>query len=1146
MPSRPPQDRAAREQALDPTTSFIVQAPAGSGKTGLLTQRFLTLLAGVREPEEIVAITFTKKAAAEMRNRILDALRRAASIRDLADRANWEEGLHAKRTRELAEAALKHDRKQKWELLKNPQRLRIQTIDSFNAALTRQMPLLTRLGAQPAIVEDARDHLLEAARIVLEPPNSDAPDERPWREAVTALHGHLDGDLARARALIASMLTSRDQWIWHVADGKPGLSRQALEGALERAVREELALVVAAFPAVELARALDLLQIAASNLRDGDKAGSDNARAIIAGAEAAAGGVAADAEPASLPVWRGLSTLLLTGDGALRSPKGINANLGFPPDAANAPHKKALQDLLAGLDDGLAARLERVRILPPTTYSEDHWALLGALADLLPRAVAALETVFAAEGEVDFAEVSLRALSALRDGELPTDLALALDHRISHLLVDEFQDTSVNQLHLIERLTEGWAAGDGRTLFVVGDPMQSIYRFRKAEVGLFMQAMAAGIGSVPLTTLKLTENFRSQAALVAWTNASFEALFPRQADPANGAVPFAAATAHNAAEAGDAVRVHPLFDPDPAVEAALVCTLVKQALDEGHESVAILVSARAHLRAIMPALKAAGITPRVTDIEPLRERPMVRDLVALTRALLHRADRTAWLAVLRAPWCGLPLGALLAHIEHRALEPDDAARLARVEKVFEAARAQHRRVPLKRLVESAWLALGGPACARDQEDLADARAYFAFLSAHDVAGDLDDPAALDELMQELFAPPAPDADARVQVLTMHKAKGLEFDSVILPGLQKIGGRDEAQLLRWLDRPSTQQTEGLDLMMAALAATGADRDPIYAYVGELARQQRAAEQLRQLYVATTRPKRRLHLIGQATLAKEGVKLPRTGSLLRAMWDVTAGAFEAAAAGAVPPEAKAEEGTPIQRFRRLPKAWKLPALPPAIAALPTPEFEDDDDYLPFDWVGQTTRVVGIVVHRLLQRIAEDGIELYAQPLLSWNPDKPEVLSTETKTDPRIATKRAARIASLWPAAEALLVKEGLADAARAQALASVKQAITRTLEDPAGRWILSPHPRAASELELSVVSGGRVVALRIDRVFGDGKKRWVVDFKASSVEGSGIERFLEQQAERYAAQLARYAAATGDASAPTRSALYFPQLGRLKRT
>ena len=1161
MPSRHPHDRQAREQALEPTKSFIVQAPAGSGKTGLLTQRFLKLLSGVAVPEEIVAITFTKKAAAEMRNRILDALKRAASLPDLADRGDQQESLHAKRTRELAEAALKHDRQQAWELLKNPQRLRIQTIDSFNAALTRQMPLLTRLGAQPAIVEDAGEHFLEAARLSLEP-----HDDISWGEAVKALHAHLDGDLGRARELIASMLRSRDQWIWHLAGGAKALSREALEAALERAVRDELALVAAAFGGSERAQALDLLQIAASNLEGSAKEASEPAAAIIAAAEAAAGGAMPDSDPASLPVWQGLSHLLLTASGDLRSPKGVNVGLGFPADAANRAHKTALRELLlrlssppssearsGGMGNHLPSALARVRILPPTEYSEDHWKLLGALADLLPRAVAALETVFASTGEVDFAEVSLRALSALRDGELPTDLALVLDHRISHLLVDEFQDTSVNQMRLLERLTEGWAEGDGRTLFVVGDPMQSIYRFRKAEVALFTWAMAHGIGTVPLTTLKLTENFRSQAPLVGWTNASFAALFPSEADPANGAVPFAAATAHKPSEGGESVTIHPLFDPgtsDGGAEAVLVTKLVQQALAAGHESVAILVSARNHLRAIMPALKAAGITPRVTDIEPLRERPMVRDLVALTRALLHRADRTAWLAVLRAPWCGLPLAALLKHTQHEPLETPDQLRLARVETVFAAARAQHRRVALKRLVEGAWLALGGPACARDPEDLADARAYFAFLSEHDVAGDLDDPASLDELMAELFAPEAPDADKRVQVLTMHKAKGLEFDTVILPGLHRPGGKDEPALLRWLDRPNTGSGHELDLMMAALAATGADRDPIYAYVGELSRQQRAAEQLRQLYVATTRPKRRLHLIGAVTLAKDGAKLPRTGSLLRAMWPIVGPTIEHAAADQVPggrPLA-GDPRSPAQHFRRLPATWTAPARVGApLGATAANEASDEDDYIPFDWVGQTTRAVGIVVHRLLQRIAEDGLERYAEPLLEWDPDDPSSVGAPlgATPDPRTLTKRATRIADLWPAAEALLVREGVEGSERPKALAQVKQAIARTLADPTGRWILSPHQGARSEYAVAGAIDGEVAQARIDRTFLANAVRWVVDFKASTTEGAGRLEFLERELSRHRVQLARYAtllAAGG--GPPVRAALYFPALGAWK--
>src|SRR3954469_1021145 len=117
-------DQQQRDAALDVTRSFIVQAPAGSGKTELLVRRYSKLLEVVEKPEEVVAITFTIKAAAEMRMRVLKNIPNAAEI---------------------------------------GHRLRIHTIDAFCASLTRAMPVVSQFGAQPGVVEDAREHYEDAA-----------------------------------------------------------------------------------------------------------------------------------------------------------------------------------------------------------------------------------------------------------------------------------------------------------------------------------------------------------------------------------------------------------------------------------------------------------------------------------------------------------------------------------------------------------------------------------------------------------------------------------------------------------------------------------------------------------------------------------------------------------------------------------------------------------------------------------------------------------------------------------------------------------------------------------------------------------------------------------------------------------------------
>src|SRR5262249_15577249 len=142
-------------------------------------------------------------------------------------------------------------------------------------------------------------------------------------------------------------------------------------------------------------------------------------------------------------------------------------------------------------------------------YQEEQWQTLEALHHVLRIVVAQLKIVFQQHGKIDYIENSQAALTALGTDDAPTDLTLALDYQIKHILIDEFQDTSNSQYRLLEKITSGWETHDGRTLFLVGDPMQSIYRFREAEVGLFIRARNHGIGQIQLTPLTLSVNFRS-------------------------------------------------------------------------------------------------------------------------------------------------------------------------------------------------------------------------------------------------------------------------------------------------------------------------------------------------------------------------------------------------------------------------------------------------------------------------------------------------------------------------------------------------------------------------------------------------------------------------------------------------------------
>jgi ATP-dependent exoDNAse (exonuclease V) beta subunit len=1108
-----PDDAAARRRALDVTQSFVVQAPAGSGKTELLIQRYLALLAHVDRPERVVAMTFTRKAAAEMLGRILEALRDAG-----ADAAAPTE--HRARTLALAREVLAQDAKFSWNLVAHPARLRVMTIDAFCAAIARQAPLATRLGAPPRFEEHAYPLYLRAARAALD---AAGHGDAAWR----CLLAHLDNDAGRAVALIADLLAKRDQWLKEMVGEDRSAYRAALESVLVAETDGELVAIRNALPADVASRLEAPERYAASNL------GGDAEQALLADhllSCAGAGGLPPPSQSA-LARWQALAHWLLV-KGEARFRKAIDRNGGFPPKGSGAgsvergERNEAMRALLADLAtiQGLAEALDAARHLPPAQYTEGAWALIDALADLLPLVAAHLRLTFDAVGAIDFVEAQIAALAALGSGDAPSELLLRLDYSIDHLLVDEFQDTSFTQIELIKRLTAGWQADDGRTLFAVGDPMQSIYRFREAEVRLFVEAQQRrAIGNVAVLPIVLSRNFRAHDGLVRWVNATFERVLGSANDPWRGIVAFAPAVAAAPAVAGPAVT----FDASTgaAAEAQAVVRHAQAALTEENATVAVLVRARTHLDAILPALRAAGVPYSAVDLDALAQRQAILDLVALTHAIAQPADRLALLSALRAPWCGMPLADLLALVTAADTHPSgslaaligdvDAAAgvspegrecFARLGGILDAAMAARGRTTLSARVRGAWLALCGPATLDDPMDLDAAELYFATLSQHEVAGDVPDWAGFIAALAVLRAAPQAEEAARLQVMTLHRAKGLEFDVVIMPGLARAPNKRDAPLIRWRRRPQ-------GLLLAPMKERGGNADPVYAYLKHLADGEADAELGRLLYVGCTRARRRLHLTAEVSVIERDDgsiewKKPRSGSALARFGEAAEDLLPAAIAAAGDGTTKASPPMLV----RIPRGW---AAPQPQTSVPTcAESATTREIVPFDWARETAKHVGTIAHRLFAQIGREGIA-------TWTAERVARLS--------------ARIGNELGAA-------GVAAADVPAATAQVEAAIAGLLADPRGRWLFSPeHTEARSEWALGGIEDGVTVHVVLDRTFVDGSTRYIVDFKTSTHEGADIEAFLDGEVDRYRQQLARYASILrGLDDRPIRIALYYPLL------
>jgi len=1217
-PAQPP-DQAERSRALDPTRSFLVQAPAGSGKTYLLTQRFLRLLAQAEKPDEIVAITFTNAAAAEMQKRVLDALEKAKD-------APSAEDADAESLPALAKKAMEQAHRLGWKILDQPGQLRITTIDAFCRGLALQSPLswglLSGLGGKLDAVENARDLYRRAAQRALA---LLAGTDSPMRRSIEAVLLWRDNNWKDVEELLVEMLGQRNRWYQEFVFARNNdweALRRRLEAPFHRATRQKLNTLCRMLDRLpgSCDHALRLARLACETI------GKSSPLSLAERAElppSIADSIEAAWLEDAVSAYRDLANFLLIGGGTWR--KRLTATEGFPATPSGRALKVQMTEFLDALaqEPGLEAALGAFQKPMPIGYTEEEWELMQHCFAVLRVAFVELQAVFAETGSVDFVEVAQIALRILEpQNGFPSDLAMRQADAIRHLLIDEFQDTSRNQHQLLARLIAAWPEREGRTCFCVGDPMQSIYGFREAEVELFERTRTHGLDisdGLDTTPFKfdfvpLRANFRTAPSLIADLNGHFQRVFAEDDGSGIRFTPVEAARIPESPQEPEAkTELHVAFtrstrvsvansvsagDPQEtrSVQLDEIVALIRNKLPliveaqrsgAGKLRVAVLGRTKKSLVLIAEALREADIGFRAIELVKLRERPEVLDVLSLMRALLNPVDRTAWLGVLRAPWCGLSLDEL-----HRITSADEtvveatpipvlleerlaalhaekqigtrafvaASRVCRVLRLAAKTRGTAAGSALGTWIESVWKALGGEATV-DAEQKQNLHLLWSALDALpegelDLAGP-----GLDAALEELYALPNPSssADFGVQLMTIHKSKGLEFEIVIVPDLDVEGRKGERTMISWLERGlaepdatenETEYEQLTEFLIAPIQSKGEDPGVAKKWVDGVKREREKQELRRLLYVAATRARDELHLFARPRFSVSQSKdthgtlvLAKPAGLLATAWPALGDAIEerfsawtreleekhastertietlAAQAGSV-----VEMPAPAlpTRLKRLPESFTAPEFPRLNAQTPghgsTAATDDEDSgqvYLRTEG-GLRSRLEGTAIHLLLERLS--------------------LLRQSMSTD-----EAARAIEEALPGIIAAIRQRGL-PLREAQRL--VREALTiarQTLAHPVGAWILTSHPEAAAESRWTGMNAARERHrnLRPDRVFfaphmaaSDTSAEaepvwWIIDYKTSQGKGTNLleetERlaFLATHREQHIDQLAAYA-------------------------
>jgi len=1052
-------DQTQRDQALDVGASYIVQAPAGSGKTELLTQRYLKLLSISDEPENILAMTFTNKAADELKYRVIKSLEESGEPAP--------QSAHKKLTWELANKVLKRANERGWDIFFNPSRMRIGTIDSLSSLIVSRYPTIENLMPSRVMTERHEYEYLyqkaaEKTLLLIK--------ESEYEQVISAVLLHLDNDVDKFYRLVTRMLANREQWLRKLYLTEV-LNIDILENAAQQIITEHLQ---------------SLKKITGKFIdQDFFSLISVNSRPEVRKIKKLPG-----TEISDLEEWKIMSELCVTKGGQWR--KKIDKNLGFPPELKE--EKKELLLILSKLQkvNFLKDHLVELNFLPDAYFEESSNKVLRHISEVLKLSAAHLKLLFSELGVQDFSEVGIQAIGALDSREKVNDIALFLDYQINHLLIDEFQDTSYAQLVLIEKLLENWQQNDGKTIFLVGDPMQSIYRFRESQVGIFLEVNKNGISNVKINSLLLNQNFRSNKSVVDCNNKFFSSIFPAGDNLIHGAIHYSKSECASDKVIEDAVNFYPYAYKQFQQEAEQVVSTVKKTIAlNSNQEIAVLVRSRSHLNEIMDALQFHNIDFETIKTLPLRSHLFTRDLISLTRAILSLTDKLAWLSILRAPWCGMSLNDLVILSKSSEMtifhQLKDDAILMKLDKDSQS-RAKHLYLALSEaivnvgrfsFVERFSYALNQlhPHEELDMQQKDIRSQYLSLLNDCEVKQQLNTD-TIESMLKDLYAP---SQESNVKLMTIHQAKGLEFDVVILPGLGRAQRNEQSPLIQM-----TEFSNSVLLLAPIKSAYEIKDSQTYQYLKHVEKKQNHYELMRLLYVAMTRAKHKIHLLG--CLTEKGVAPSNT------FFELLSPFFQQP----IKPIEGSLDKTNRQNTRPLFRRYKeLPAIQQR-RNIDTNERQN----LSMNTNSLYQGILGSLVHYYFE------IGVFAP------------------------TKKHAELKLLELGIPPSLINSYAQETCRL---------VQNTKKDKLFEWLFKDRESTQVEAEYSDTSSTVI----IDRLFIDEDILWIIDFKtAKPIENEVVSDFIERQKNLHLKQVMKYKDVLQDVfNLPTKVALYCPAISEL---